>query len=69
MTTFPHVEDYLEYLAGYNNGPANLITAPDMDRIRLARYDVRIVDSMANSTMFGTALTDKQSVANIKVNC
>ena len=67
MTTFPHVEDYLEYLAGYNNGPANLITAPDMDRIRLARYDVRIVDSMANSTMFGTALTDKQSVLTLKL--
>ena len=66
MTTFPYVEDYLEFLAGYSNTNSSLITAPDMDRIRLARYDVRIVDSMANSTMFETALTDKQSVLTLK---
>lgn len=61
MLTYTHVEDYLEYLAGYETGISALLLAPNTHRISLARYDIQIVDSMANSTMFGTALTDRQA--------
>lgn len=61
MLTFPHVEDYLEYLAGYEVSLSALLQPQNTNRISLARYDIQIVNSMANNTMFGTALTDKQS--------
>lgn len=63
MITYIHVEDYLEYLAGYNQGGVNptIWISPPSKTISLARYDIQIVDSMANTTMFGTALTDRQA--------
>ena len=66
MLTYPHVEDYLEYLAGYEGGITALImlSAP---KISLARYDIQIVDSMANATAFGTALTDRQAELAVKL--
>lgn len=50
---FAYVEDYLEYIAGISN--------PNATPIRLARYDVQIVASMAVQTLGGTAFTDKQA--------
>lgn len=67
MLTYPHVEDYLEYLAGYEVGITGLITPANRTRISLARYDIQIVDSMANNTMYGVALTDRQGELAVKL--
>jgi len=64
--TYPHVEDYLEYLAGYEVGITALIM-PNVTKISLARYDIQIVNSMANATSFGTGLTEKQAVLACKL--
>jgi len=66
MLTYPHVEDYLEYLAGYEVGVTALIM-PNLAKISLARYDIQIVNSMANATMFGTALTERQAELAVKL--
>jgi hypothetical protein len=66
LITYPHVEDYLEYLAGYEVGITALIM-PNVTKISLARYDIQIVNSMANSTTFGTALTEKQAELAVKL--
>jgi hypothetical protein len=66
MLTYPTVEDYLEYLAGYEVGITALIM-PTAPKISLARYDVQIVNSMANATTFGTALTDRQAELAVKL--
>jgi hypothetical protein len=66
MLTYPNVEDYLEYLAGYEVGITALIM-PNMTKISLARYDIQIVNSMANATMFGTALTERQAELAVKL--
>lgn len=65
LITYNHVEDYLELLAGYH--PTSVIgtslttpTSKLLD-VSLARYDVAIVESMAQHTMFGGSLTDKQA--------
>jgi hypothetical protein len=66
MLTYPHVEDYLEYLAGYEVGITALIM-PNVTKISLARYDIQIVNSMANTTAFGTGLTEKQAILACKL--
>jgi hypothetical protein len=66
MLTYPYVEDYLEYLAGYEVGITALIM-PNVTKISLARYDIQIVNSMANATAFGTALTDRQAELAVKL--
>ena len=67
MITYTHVEDYLEYLGGYEVSLTALITPHSTNRISLARYDVAIVNSMASTTVFGTALTDKQAELAVKL--
>ncbi len=67
MITYTHVEDYLEYLGGYEVSLTALITPHSTNRISLARYDVAIVHSMASTTVFGTALTDKQAELAVKL--
>ena len=70
MITYNHVEDYLEVLAGYREitsspkktnlawvFPTKVSTPP----ISLARYDVNIVNSMAEAVFRGQGLTDRQS--------
>jgi hypothetical protein len=66
MLTYPPVEDYLEYLAGYEVGITSLIMQ-HTTKISLARYDIQIVNSMANATAFGTALTDRQAELAVKL--
>jgi hypothetical protein len=66
MITYTHVEDYLEYLGGYEVGITALIM-PNLTKISLARYDIQIVNSMANATTFGTALTDRQAELAVKL--
>ena len=67
MLTYPHVEDYLEYLAGYEVGITALIIPQRSHGISLARYDVQIVNSMAANTAYGTALTDRQAELVVKL--
>jgi len=67
MITYTHVEDYLEYLGGYEVGLTALITPHSVNRISLARYDIAIVNSMASTTVFGTALTDRQAELAVKL--
>lgn len=62
--TFRYVEDYIEFIAGNRNisgrqlGIFDTVPSP----ISLARYDVQIVDSMAEQTIHhNKAYTDKQS--------
>lgn len=55
--TLPYIEDYIEVLGGYV--VRNLKMQSPI--IRLARYDVQIIDSMASQTSQGIALTDRQA--------
>lgn len=62
--TFRHVEDYVEFIAGYKdiNGKALGMFETVPSPISLARYDVSIVDSLANQTLnIKNGYTDKQS--------
>lgn len=69
MLSYQHVEDYLELLAGYEPGNTALFVQPmSKYNFSLARYDIQIVDSMANSTLWNnTALTDKQGELALKL--
>lgn len=66
MKTFAHVEDYLEALSG-DDFTWIKPTAPLDVHIKLARYDVSIVRNMADNTVWGTALTDRQADLAIKL--
>ena len=69
MLTFQHVEDYIELLAGFDPAAGkNLIFNTSKYNFSLARYDIKIVESMANSSAWGKqALTDKQGELAIKL--
>ena len=67
--TFTHVEDYIEFIAGYRgtSGPYNLFDYRPSP-VSLARYDVRIVDSFASQTMeSNSSYTDKQAELAVKI--
>lgn len=67
MVQYQHVEDYLELLAGYDPGNALLFNSGKYS-FSLARYDVSIVENMANSTLWNSsALTDKQGELALKL--
>jgi hypothetical protein len=67
MIKYPHVEDYLELLAGYEPNASNLFNTSQYT-FSLARYDVSIVENMANSTLWNSsALTDKQGELAVKL--
>lgn len=70
MITFAFVEDYLEVLAGFReitdrgHSPGlsiNFCINKASGPIALARYDVSVIYNMANSTVLGKSLTDKQA--------
>jgi hypothetical protein len=64
---YTFIEDYLELLAGYDPASVQSWIFPNIKNIRLARYDVSIVDSMASHTSFGGALTDRQAELCVKI--
>lgn len=65
MKQYPHVEDYIELLAGYE--PTNIFSSVTL-KFSLARYDVAIIESMANATMWNSqAYTDRQGELAIKL--
>ena len=69
MLKFNHVEDYIELLAGYDPvAGRGLVFNSGKYQFSLARYDVKIVESMANSSIWGNqALTDKQGELAVKL--
>jgi len=69
MHKFSFVEDYLEILAGYTPKVNNnhIIFNSGLYGFKLARYDINIVNNMATSTSFGTALTDRQAELAVKL--
>ncbi|CAB4129133.1 hypothetical protein UFOVP112_231 [uncultured Caudovirales phage] len=60
----PHVEDYIEIIAGYRepNGKSNhnIFTIAE-PIISLARYDMKVVPSLAEQSIGGQGYTDKQA--------
>lgn len=67
MIHFPHVEDYIELLAGYEPG-ANVIFNSSKYQFSLARYDVNILQSMATASLWNSqAYTDKQGELAVKL--
>ena len=64
MRKFPHVEDYLEIINGDKDPTTNQyygIFGRIDPVISLARYDVRVINSMATGVRGGQALTDRQA--------
>lgn len=70
MMSFKFVEDFLECLAGHDpSSPMSIITPPSaaLFTAQLARYDVKIVDSMSTHTIFGGSLTDRQAALTVSL--
>ena len=71
MKTFPYIEDYLEIIAGYRETsgvtPTSFVFVEYKPIVNLARYDVKILESMAWSTFTGTALTERQGELAVKL--
>lgn len=62
--TFKYVEDYIEFIAGHRDisGKQYGLFDTKPSPISLARYDVKIIESMAEQTMhIGKSYTDKQA--------
>lgn len=71
MTSFKYIEDYLEVLGGQRDcsGKAtNFIFSRSSD-VRLARYDISVVDNLSQQTMQGQSLTDRQAQLVHKIVC
>jgi len=64
LYSHPHVEDYIEIIAGYrlpngkNNHSIFTIAEPI---VSLARYDMKVVPSLAEQTVGGKGYTDRQA--------
>lgn len=62
--TYPHVEDYIELIAGFKdvNGrnKYSIFQLPESP-ISLARYDVKVLESFGDQCHNGTAFTDRQA--------
>jgi len=68
--THSHIEDYIEIVAGYRNSDGkniHSIFTTSESPISLARYDVKIVDSLAQQGFNNTAYTDKQAALAISL--
>ena len=65
MKTFPTVEDYLEVIVGYRDSVTgkmgNGLFFGGTPIINLARYDVDVLNSMANTTANNDGLTQRQA--------
>jgi len=66
----PHVEDYIEIIAGYRepSGKQNYsIFSVGESPLSLARYDMKIVPSLAEQIMAGKGFTDKQAALAVSL--
>jgi hypothetical protein len=63
LRSFPYVETYIEVIAGFLDSNGKPIGIFDISKplISLARYDMKIVPSLAQQTQNGMAYTDKQA--------
>lgn len=63
LITHPHVETYIEIIAGYLQPDGRSASVFDLGEplISLARYDMKIVPSLAKQTLDGLAYTEKQA--------
>lgn len=62
--SFPHIEDYIEIIAGYKDATGKLkhsIFQLPESPINLARYDVKVIESFAEQCHNGIAFTDRQA--------
>jgi hypothetical protein len=67
---YPHVEDYIEIIAGYRevNGKSNYnIFSVGESPISLARYDMKVIPSLAEQTISGKGYTDKQAALAVQL--
>jgi hypothetical protein len=64
MISFPHVEDYIEIIAGYRDPSGknkhSIFQLPESP-INLARYDVKVIESFAEQSNNNIAFTDRQA--------
>lgn len=72
MISYPHVEDYLEVIAGKRDPVSRqiisgLFFASFDPIINLARYDNSFLDSVTDATLNGTSLTDRQAELAVKL--
>jgi len=75
MKTFSTVEDYLEVISGkrditgaISSNAANFFGFHEFKPIvSLARYDVNFLDSVTDSTLGGSALTDRQAELAVRI--
>jgi hypothetical protein len=68
--THPHVEDYIEIIAGYRevNGKSNYsIFSVGESPISLARYDTKVIPSLAEQTLALKGYTDKQAALAVQL--
>ena len=66
----PHVEDYIEIIAGYRevNGKSNYsIFSVGESPISLARYDMKVIPSLAEQTLAAKGYTDKQAALAVQL--
>lgn len=66
----PHVEDYIEIIAGFRepSGKQNYsIFTVGESPISLARYDMKVVPSLAEQTLAGKGYTDKQAALALQL--
>ena len=65
MKTYKHVEDYIEYLAGYEQVDKNSFIYDVVDikdrSVQLSRKQFSFIDSIADGILYGHALTDRQA--------
>ena len=62
--SYPHIEDYIEIIAGYKDPsgkPKYSIFQLPESSINLARYDVKVVESFAEQAHNSVAFTDRQA--------
>jgi hypothetical protein len=67
---YPHVEDYIEIISGYRepNGKSNYsIFTVGESPISLARYDTKVIPSLAEQTLGGKGYTDKQATLAVQL--
>lgn len=68
--THQYVEDYIEIIAGYRepNGKSNYsIFTVGESPLSLARYDMKVVPSLAEQTIAGKGFTDKQATLAVSL--
>jgi hypothetical protein len=67
---YPHVEDYIEIIAGYREvsgkNTYNIFSIGESP-ISLARYDMKVIPSLAEQTIGGKGYTDKQAALALQL--